>query len=111
MDTTVVALQALYVALGGSLTDTYSDIANGVPVSDYVIIPDMINAIAQVATSAGIELPKVTASDNGDVLTVVSGKWAKADIPSQLPTVSASDNGSVLKVVDGAWAVGEDAVE
>lgn len=51
MDTTIVALQNLYVALGGDLTDTYDDIANGAPVSDLVIIPDMINAIAQKVTA------------------------------------------------------------
>lgn len=51
MDTTVIALQNLYVALGGELTDTYDDICDGAPVSDYVIIPDVINAIAQLKTS------------------------------------------------------------
>lgn len=73
MDRTVDALKVLYVALGGTASD----------VADITLIPDMINAIATVAetvaTAAGTsELPKVTASDNGDVLTVVSGKWAKA---------------------------------
>lgn len=76
MDTTVIALQNLYVALGGDLTDTYETIANGVAVSDYTVIPDVINAIAQKAGSAGIELPSVSASDNGKVLKVVDGKWA-----------------------------------
>lgn len=44
---TIESLQALYVKLGGSLTDTYEDIAGGVPVSDYAIIPDMIAAITK----------------------------------------------------------------
>ena len=71
MDNTITALQALYVALGGDLED----------VADLVIIPDMINAIAtqaaNVVTAANTaELPAVTASDNGKVLKVVSGKWA-----------------------------------
>lgn len=44
---TIESLQALYVKLGGSLTDTYADIAVGVPVSDYAIIPDMIAAITE----------------------------------------------------------------
>ena len=98
--TVVDALKNLYVALGG----TASDVAN---ISTNA---DMINAIATVAASAGIELPAVTSSDNGDVLTVVSGKWAKADVPTELPAVTADDNGKVLKVVDGAWAVGTDEI-
>lgn len=99
MDTTVDALKNLYVALGGDADD----------VAGVTLIPDMINAIATVAAST-IELPAVTTSDNGDVLTVVSGKWAKADVPTELPAVTATDNGSVLKVVDGVWAVGTDNI-
>lgn len=72
MDRTVDALKALYVALGG----TAADVAN------ITLIPDMINALATVAASAtAAELPKVTSSDNGKVLTVVSGKWQKAALP------------------------------
>ena len=77
MDTTIVALRNLYVALGG----TAADVAN------LVIIPDLINAIAtQAATVTAAattkELPSVSSTDNNKVLTVVSGKWAKADLPS-----------------------------
>lgn len=74
MKTTVEALKALYIALGGQLTDTYEDIAGGVAVSEYVLIPDVIEAISQVVT--GAELPAVTAEDNGKVLKVVDGEWA-----------------------------------
>jgi len=49
-------------------------------------------------------LPEVTAADNGDVLTVVDGAWAKAAPQTELPSVSSSDNGDVLTVVNGAWA-------
>ena len=41
MDTTVKALQNLYVALGGTLED----------VANIVTIPDMINAIAELKSS------------------------------------------------------------
>lgn len=88
MDNNMTALQNLYVALGGSLTDTYEDIANGVPVSDYTIKPDIINAIAQQLTEALTEIAT-----------------------AELPTVTSDDNGKVLKVVDGAWALGTDLIE
>ena len=64
------------------------------------------------STSTG--LPEVTASDNGSVLKVVEGAWAKATDAvgePELPTVTASNNGAVLKVADGAWAIGAETVE
>ena len=77
MDTTVDALKALYVALGG----TAADVAN------VTLIPDMINAIATVAGTVATaattaELPKVTSSNNGQVLTVDGGKWKAKALPS-----------------------------
>lgn len=72
MNTTIEALQNLYVALGGTLSD----------VSDIVTIPDMVNALATLISSgATAELPAVKTADNGKVLTVVSGKW-QAALPS-----------------------------
>lgn len=76
MDSTITALQNLYVALGGDLS----------AVAEINIIPDMINAIATqaatVVTAANAkELPSVSASDNDKVLTVVDGKWAAAALP------------------------------
>ena len=83
MTSTIVALQNLYVAMGGNLTDTYETIDGGAAVGNLVRIPDMINAIAQL----------------------------KASQSGELPTVTADDNGKVLKVIDGAWGVGSDNVE
>ena len=72
MNQTVDALKALYVALGGSAAD----------VANITLIPDMVNAIAALVQSGGTaELPSVTTTDNGKVLTVVSGKWAAANLP------------------------------
>ena len=102
MDTTVQALQNLYVARGGTLSD----------VADLVKIPDMINAIAELpASGGGASLPSVTEADNGKVLGVVNGAWAVMEIPDELPTVSETDNGKILKVVDGVWNVGTDLTE
>ena len=72
MDTTVMALANLYAALGGDPAD----------VADITTIPEMINAIASHVSSGGAaELPAVEAADDGKVLTVVSGKWAAAELP------------------------------
>lgn len=62
---TIESLQALYVKLGGDLTDTYEDIAGGVPVSDYAIIPDMIAAVAKKATPSGGDSYVGTAETTG----------------------------------------------
>ena len=109
----VDALKALYTAMGGNITnDYYSDIADGVKVGEYSQISDCILALAKLVASIGIELPAVTGLDNGNVLTVVEGAWAKASIPSQLPAVTPEDAGSVLKVNEsGVWAKGTDATE
>ena len=73
MGTTVEALKALYVALGGKAAD----------VANITLIPDMINKIAVVAaTATAAELPKVTSSNNGQVLTVDGGKWKAKDLPA-----------------------------
>ena len=79
MDTTVVALRKLYVALGGSADD----------VANLVIIPDLLNAIATqagtVATEAGTaELPTApTANGTYNLQCVKSNSgaaysWASA---------------------------------
>lgn len=88
---------------GSRLRDALSRIA------DY-LEENPISGGASTATG----LPEVTASDNGSVLKVVEGAWAKAADAvgePELPTVTASNNGAVLKVADGAWAIGAETVE
>lgn len=76
------ALKALYVAVGGALTDTHSGINGSVTVANYTLLADVIAAIAAKITAGSMkELPSVTSSNNGQVLTVVSGKWKNANLP------------------------------
>lgn len=72
MDTVVDALKNLYTALGGTASD----------VADVTTAAGMIDALAgYVGEGGAAELPTVTSADNGKVLTVVSGKWEKANLP------------------------------
>ena len=99
MDTTVDALKNIYISLGGEAS----------AVADLTVIPDVINAIETLIQSgATAELPKVSAADNGDVLSVVNGAWGKAALPKELPTVSSSNSGEALCVnSSGKWSVGK----
>ena len=76
--TTVEALFDVYDALGGDVDE----------ISTLETIPELLEEISEIAGST-IELPGVTESDNGDVLTVVDGKWAKAE--ASAPTLSSED--------------------
>ena len=76
------ALKALYVAVGGALTDTHESINGGSTVANYVLLADVIAAIAAKITAGSMkELPSVSSTNNGQVLTVVSGKWKNANLP------------------------------
>lgn len=94
MINTVESLRELYVALGGDLSD----------VANITTIPEMLSKISLVAQAAATELPVVSGADDGDVLGVVSGKWAKMSVPTELPAVTNVDDGNVLGVVSGNWA-------
>ena len=49
----------------------------------------------------GVELPSVTSSDNGDVLTVVNGAWAKAAPQADFPKSITQMTGKCLPCTMG----------
>ncbi|MBR4711515.1 MAG: hypothetical protein IKP10_05735 [Clostridia bacterium] len=69
----------------------------------------MANALQDIADKlVGVsvtELPEVSAADNGSVLKVSGGKWAKGSETVELPAVTSDDKTKVLTVNnDGQWA-------
>lgn len=96
MNTTVQALQALYVKLGGSLTDTYDNIADGATVADYATIPDMVDAIAQISKAENL-INSVSNDDNGKVLTVVDGaaEFAEPGTDTFIVTYTADEHADI----------------
>ena len=90
--TTVDELKTLYVKLGGNIND----------VANAQTDAELIDKIEDIVGSK--ELPEVTSEDNGDILAVVNGAWAKSTPESDLPEVTSEDNGDFLRVVNGAWA-------
>lgn len=52
----------------------------------------------------GYQLPRAYSDINGKVLTVKNGEWSAENPPASLPEVTAADNGDILQVVEGAWA-------
>lgn len=79
-------------------------IPDGRPATDFnAMNREWVRAVANEAASSG-GLPEVSGSDNGDVLTVVEGAWAKAAPAAELPAVTSANNGEFLMVVSGAWA-------
>lgn len=50
-----------------------------------------------------LQVPTVTASNNGEILKVENGAWTVGEAPTGVPDVTASDNGSILQVSNGEW--------
>ena len=60
-------------------------------------------ADAKSAAIKALELPNISSSNNGSVLTVVNGAWDAAPIPEELPVIDVNDNGKVLTAVNSSW--------
>lgn len=69
--TTIQALRAIYVALGGTGTEIPDNMEIPAALAKTAIVAAAVKAAADAK-----ELPAVTAANNGAVLKVVDGKWA-----------------------------------
>lgn len=75
--TNAQALKAVLTALGGNPATLPAEATN----ADIIAaIATAATAVTEAATTA--ELPKVTSSNNGQVLTVDGGKWKAKDLPT-----------------------------
>ena len=88
--TTVDELKTLYVKLGGNIAD----------VATVQTDAEMIDKIEDIVEVGGA-LPEVTAEDNGDILGVVEGAWAKTTSKSAFVTVNATLNETTVTLDDG----------
>lgn len=62
-----------------------------------------VNGHFHLTLGIPLEIPAVTAANNGEILKVENGAWTVGAAPTGVPDVTASDNGRVLQVSNGAW--------
>lgn len=62
-----------------------------------------VNGHFHLTLGIPLEVPTVTAANNGEILKVVNGAWTVGEAPTGVPDVTASDNGRILQVSNGEW--------
>lgn len=62
-----------------------------------------VNGHFHLTLGVPLQVPTVTASNNGEILKVENGQWTVGEAPTGVPDVTASDNGMVLQVSNGEW--------
>lgn len=62
-----------------------------------------VNGHFHLTLGIPLQVPTVTASNNGEILKVENGQWTVGAAPTGVPDVTASNNGMVLQVSNGAW--------
>lgn len=90
------ALKKLFLGLGGDA----KDLSDNSTVSDY--INDLESAIKAYAGGASEDI--IDDSEASETKTYSSSKINSLIPADELPAVTAEDNGKILAVVNGAWA-------
>lgn len=62
-----------------------------------------VNGHFHLTLGIPLQVPTVTAGNNGEILKVENGAWTVGEAPTGVPNVTANDNGSILQVSNGAW--------
>ena len=114
---TIKALQALYVKIGGSLTDTVSGVAGGAAVSDYVVITDVLKAIFVKCggnlTTVYSDISADTVADyslNPEVIFAIA-KVAALYVAPTLETASVTPSTSAQNITPDEGVTGFNKVE
>lgn len=113
--TNVKSLLEMYVKMGGSLTDTYSDIAGGVPVGQYSTISDAVLACSKKYSAGGgggAERFVVTLTQENDTWTadktiaeIVAANAAGKIVVAKYPVGEGMNTEIQLVAVDDAQGV------
>lgn len=66
-----------------------------------------VNGHFHLTLGIPLQVPTVTASNNGEILKVENGAWTVGEAPTGVPDVTASDNGRILQVSSGIWTAAD----
>jgi hypothetical protein len=114
----ISALKDLYTSLGGSLTDSYDDIADGAKVSDYSQIADGICACAKVSGANGSLTFKGTTNslasscsigENFDSIITALEDGKNVQIVLYYQSENPAEKASRLVLTIGNYRIGEGA--
>ena len=100
--TNVKSLLEMYVKMGGSLTDTYSDIAGGVPVGQYSTISDAILACSKKYSAGGGGAEKFIVTLTQDAQTE---EWTADKTIAEIVAADAAGKIVVAKYPDNGMYV------
>lgn len=66
-----------------------------------------VNGHYHLALGLPIEMPTVSAANNGQIIKVENGVYTVADAPTDLPTIAAVDDGKILQADNGEWVAAD----